>query len=88
MKARVQWLDGRAFVGESGSSHAVVMDGSPEAGGRTPSDFPLAGLTQAVLDRSGWPAVSPSATPAEPARHSDSGPFAGITLRLTGGSYS
>ena len=24
MKARVQWLDGRAFVGESGSGHAVV----------------------------------------------------------------
>lgn len=34
MKARVQWLDGRAFVGESGSGHAVVMDGSAEAGGR------------------------------------------------------
>jgi putative redox protein len=34
MKARVQWLDSRAFVGESGSGHAVVMDGSPEAGGR------------------------------------------------------
>ena len=34
MKARVQWLDGRAFVGESGSGHAVVMDGSPETGGR------------------------------------------------------
>lgn len=34
MKARVQWLDGRAFVGESGSGHAVVMDGAPEAGGR------------------------------------------------------
>lgn len=34
MKARVQWLDGRAFVGESGSGHAVVMDGAPESGGR------------------------------------------------------
>ena len=34
MKARVQWLDGRAFVAESGSGHAVVMDGAPEAGGR------------------------------------------------------
>ena len=34
MKARVRWLDGRAFVGESGSGHAVVMDGAPEAGGR------------------------------------------------------
>ena len=34
MKAPVQWLDGRAFVAESGSGHAVVMDGAPEAGGR------------------------------------------------------
>ncbi|MBP2310819.1 OsmC family protein [Azospirillum soli] len=34
MKARVKWVDGRMFVGESGSGHAVVMDGAPEAGGR------------------------------------------------------
>ncbi len=34
MKAKIKWLDGRAFVGESGSGHAVVMDGAPEAGGR------------------------------------------------------
>lgn len=34
MKARVAWVDGKMFVGESGSGHAVVMDGAPEAGGR------------------------------------------------------
>ena len=34
MQATVSWLDGRAFVGESGSGHAVVMDGAPESGGR------------------------------------------------------
>ncbi len=34
MKARVRWVDGKMFVGESGSGHAVVMDGAPEAGGR------------------------------------------------------
>ena len=48
MKARVQWLDGRAFVGESGSGHAVVMDGAPEAGGRNigvrPMEMLLLGL--------------------------------------------
>ena len=48
MKARVQWLDGRAFVAESGSGHAVVMDGSPEAGGRNigirPMEMLLLGL--------------------------------------------
>jgi putative redox protein len=48
MKARVQWLDGRAFVGESGSGHAVVMDGSAESGGRNigirPMEMMLLGL--------------------------------------------
>jgi putative redox protein len=48
MKARVQWLDGRTFVGESGSGHAVVMDGSPESGGRDigvrPMEMLLLGL--------------------------------------------
>ncbi|HYE00532.1 MAG TPA: OsmC family protein [Alphaproteobacteria bacterium] len=34
MRARVKWVEGRTFVGESGSGHAVVMDGAPEAGGR------------------------------------------------------
>ncbi len=34
MKAKVTWINGRAFLGESGSGHAVVMDGAPEAGGR------------------------------------------------------
>jgi putative redox protein len=34
MKARIKWLDGVAFVGESGSGHSVVLDGSPEYGGR------------------------------------------------------
>ncbi|MDQ2106128.1 OsmC family protein [Azospirillum isscasi] len=34
MKARVKWVDGKMFVGESGSGHAVIMDGAPEAGGR------------------------------------------------------
>lgn len=48
MKARVQWLDGRAFVGESGSGHAVVMDGAPDSGGRNigvrPMEMLLLGL--------------------------------------------
>ena len=34
MKCRVKWLDYMTFVGESGSGHAVVMDGAPEHGGR------------------------------------------------------
>lgn len=34
MKARVKWVEDVTFVGESGSGHAVVMDGPPENGGR------------------------------------------------------
>ena len=34
MKARIKWVEDATFVGESGSGHAVVMDGPPESGGR------------------------------------------------------
>jgi len=41
MKARVKWLDQVAFVAESGSGHAVVVDGAPEAGGRNVGMRPM-----------------------------------------------
>ena len=48
MKCRVKWLDNMTFVGESGSGHAVVMDGAPEHGGRDmgvrPMEMLLLGL--------------------------------------------
>ena len=34
MKARIKWVEDATFLGESGSGHAVVMDGPPENGGR------------------------------------------------------
>jgi len=34
MKARIKWVEQATFLGESGSGHAVVMDGPPESGGR------------------------------------------------------
>lgn len=34
MKARIQWVEEAEFVAESGSGHAVVIDGPPEGGGR------------------------------------------------------
>ncbi|MEY4588541.1 MAG: hypothetical protein RL497_617 [Pseudomonadota bacterium] len=34
MQATVKWVDGTLLVGESGSGHAVVMDGPPDHGGR------------------------------------------------------
>ena len=41
MKASVKWIDGVMFVGESGSGHAVVMDGAPENGGRNMGIRPM-----------------------------------------------
>lgn len=41
MQATVKWIDGVMFVGESGSGHAVVMDGSPEHGGRNMGFRPM-----------------------------------------------
>jgi len=34
MKARIKWIEGMAMLGESGSGHALVMDGPPDFGGR------------------------------------------------------
>ena len=49
MKARVKWVEGVSFVGETGSGHAFVIDGAPESGGRNigarPMEMFLAGAT-------------------------------------------
>ncbi|MGH8502746.1 MAG: OsmC family protein [Gammaproteobacteria bacterium] len=48
MNVRVKWMDNMTFVGETGSGHAVVMDGPPEHGGRNlaarPMEMVLLGL--------------------------------------------
>lgn len=48
MKARIKWVENVMFIGESGSGHAVIMDGAPEAGGRNlgvrPMEMLLMGL--------------------------------------------
>jgi len=50
MESTIRWMGndaGMSFVAESGSGHAVVMDGAPEAGGRNlgmrPMELILAG---------------------------------------------
>ena len=48
MKARVKWVENVSFIAESGSGHALVLDGAPEAGGRNigmrPMELLLLGL--------------------------------------------
>ncbi len=41
MKARIKWIENVCFVAETESSHAVVMDGAPEGGGRNLGPRPM-----------------------------------------------
>jgi putative redox protein len=41
MRARVQLVEGMTFVAESGSGHAVVLDASPDIGGRNLGARPM-----------------------------------------------
>lgn len=41
MRARVQLVEGMTFVAESGSGHAVVVDASPDVGGRNLGARPM-----------------------------------------------
>ncbi|MDH5265156.1 MAG: OsmC family protein [Betaproteobacteria bacterium] len=41
MKARVKLVEGITFVAESGSGHAIVMDASPDVGGRDVGARPM-----------------------------------------------
>lgn len=48
MKSTIKWVDGAMFVGETGSGHAFVIDGPPDAGGRNlgprPMELMLSGM--------------------------------------------
>ena len=41
MKARIKWVEQVSFLGETESGHAVLMDGSPAAGGRNLGPRPM-----------------------------------------------
>ena len=41
MKARIKWVEGRTFVGESGTGHKIVLGTSTEPGGPTPGPSPM-----------------------------------------------
>jgi putative redox protein len=42
MECKVKWIDGgMSFLAETGSNHAFVMDGAPEAGGRNLAPRPM-----------------------------------------------
>lgn len=41
MRARVKWVEGRTFVGQSGSGHGLIIDGPTEHGGSNLGPSPM-----------------------------------------------
>ena len=41
MHARIKWSENAAFIGETGSGHAIVIDGPAEIGGRNLGPRPM-----------------------------------------------
>ena len=41
MKARIKWVEGASFLGETDSGHAVLMDGPADGGGRNLGPRPM-----------------------------------------------
>lgn len=58
LKAKVKWVEGLQFVGQSGTNHAIVMDGSPEYGGQNSGMRPMELLLVALGGCSGMDIVS------------------------------
>jgi putative redox protein len=48
LQARIKWVENAAFIGESGSGHAIVIDGPPDIGGRNLGMRPMELMLQSV----------------------------------------
>lgn len=48
MQARIKWVENACYVAESGSGHAVVIDGPPDIGGRNLGVRPMELLLMGV----------------------------------------
>jgi len=58
MQARVNWVEDVMFVAESGSGHAVVIDGAPEGGGRNMGMRPMELVALGVASCSSYDVVT------------------------------
>ena len=94
MKARIKWVDEVSFVAETGSGHALVVDGAPEQGGRNlgvrPMELVLAGAAACtaydvvLILRRGRQPIADCVVDAEAQRASaDPKVFTHIHLRYT-----
>lgn len=58
MEATIRWVQDVMFVGETGSGHAIVLDGAPGSGGRNMGGRPMEMMLVAVGSCSSYDVVS------------------------------
>jgi len=58
MNARIKWIENVMFVAESGSGHAIVLDGAPEGGGRNMGMRPMELMALSVGSCSSYDVVT------------------------------
>jgi len=58
MKARIKWVEDVMFVAESGTGHAIVLDGAPESGGRNMGMRPMELMALSVGSCSSYDVVT------------------------------
>ena len=58
MKARVKWVENVMFVAESGTGHAIVLDGAPESGGKNMGMRPMELMALSVGSCSSYDVVT------------------------------
>ncbi len=58
LKAKVTYVNGMQFVGEADSGHAIVMDGTPEVGGKNTGLRPMELLLVGIGGCSGMDVIS------------------------------
>ncbi|MEQ8408918.1 MAG: OsmC family protein [Gammaproteobacteria bacterium] len=58
MNVRVKWVENVMFVGESGTGHAIVLDGAPESGGRNMGMRPMELMAMGVGSCSSYDVVT------------------------------
>lgn len=58
MNVRIKWIENVMFVGESGTGHAIVLDGAPESGGRNLGMRPMELMAMSVGSCSSFDVVT------------------------------
>ena len=58
MNARIKWVENVMFVAESGTGHAIVLDGAPDSGGKNLGMRPLELMALSVGSCSSYDVVT------------------------------